>query len=644
MANKVLISQSNVVQAYTGQNFSGSDSARIIQFNPQVGVGFSGAVSIQGSYSPTPGNNDYTELLNVTFTGHTANLILEVQSNAPNIRAKITASTQGAIAVLADSVNRTIQGSQGATPATAFVESANRVAGSGTGFKINSIVVPQFTSDDVYYSNDLSKTITDLLDGTNGATGKQNKIGTGNITVTDVRDINNLAGTWAYGLRTDDFNKLADFAGTAGDLNRVASITAPVVDINSISGYAAHGITATEFGNLTGLTHNVESFITSMPPLSGLTASVNDLNTLAGISSGTNGYPGQISITELGNLNGSTSNIQTQLNAKRNIATTIGIDEITGNAITLVEHNYLQGVTGGVQGQIDALATTSVRTTGGTMTGALRIANGTEGTPGLAFASPYNTSGMYLIGGGNIGIAIGGAQFVRMTGTSFIIGTGVTTGGPHMQAATMGVSAPTYSFTNDDDTGMYRIGPNAVGIAGGGVNMINIDGDAHSITLGGAASANNSVAISGIFQGEKVLGTITVPTGSLSGVIGSAPIYVVPTGRTAIISRIFVQIENVAGFSSGATLRMNVGTQGTYNQILDNVSNPNIFNPVAYSFNTAGQVLPIGLGENAFPAVSGAAGAAYQVLTSNSTLRYNLVALANAVTFDLKLVVIGYEM
>lgn len=746
MVNKVLIQQNNIVQAYTIQTFPGSDSLRIVQFNPQVGVGFSGSVVIEGSFAASPGNNDFTALATVTFTGHTENLSLEIVSGAPFIRARIAASQVGAIAVYGDSANRALQGSQGATPSTAVVDSPLSVSGSGNSFSINAAVVPSITSDDVIYANDFSQTITDVLDGTNGATGKQDKIGTGVITASEA-DLNVLTGTWLYGLTLADLQKLADinasttelnrsvgvtsgiqgqldvltaaipaglsgmittgatidsffdvgatvsvsdlnlfssltassadlnvFTGTAGnftsadmtklgaitasaadldrisgftgsstDLNKLAGMTAATVDLNAITALAGTGVTTTEFAFLTGLTENVQTALDNATSLTGLTASVSDLNTFTGIFAGTGAFPAQISSTEVSYLNGVTSNIQTQLNNRRDIGVPIGISEISGASITTTELNYLQGTNSNIQAQIDAIGVSAITPAGGTFTGPIFISNGSAAAPGLGIEAPNNDTGFYLFPADGMALSIAGSRFSSWDGADFVIGTGAGAGSPTLKGVGMGVTDPAYAFTMDTDTGVYWAGANSLGLGAGAEGMMTLDADNDVITLGGTVVNNNAINFVGVFAGEKVLGRADVLAGSVGGATGQTSLYVVPTGRSAIITKIYVRLTQVVSFSDGSLLRMNIGFGGSFDEIVDNTNNITVFNPGGYAFDTAAQVMPLGIGDNTFPAISGSSGADYQVLTAADELEADVTVVAGADEFDMEIIVMGHE-
>jgi hypothetical protein len=356
---------------------------------------------------------------------------------------------------------------------------------------------------------------------------------------------------------------------------------------------------------------------------------------------------------EIAHLNGISSNIQDQLNSKRNTADTIGIAEITGASITTTELNYLSGATANIQAQIDAFALGAITAAGGTFTGAIYIFDGTAAAPGLGYASS-NDSGLYLFGATGIGFTVAGTRAATMDGTNFIVGDALTTGQPLAKHSGFGETDPTWSFVGDQDTGMYRVGNDSLGIAAGGVEMARFDEIAAEVVLGGAPAANNTIEISGIFQGIKELGRVSVSAGATSAAAPkTAPIYTVPAGRQAIVTQVLIHLTGAVvgggGYLVGPpgdnTLVLNIGFTGAiYDEIVDNSTNTTIFNPGTYDFDTAMQVMPLGAGDNTFPAISGAAGAAYQALAGGAVLTAYVGTLANLDTFDLDIIVLGYEL
>lgn len=749
MAIKTLISQSSVVGAGPITSFPGSDDVRIIQFTPQVGIGFSGTVVIEGSYVPSPGNNDFQVLASVTFTNHLTNLSLDIDSDAPWVRARIAVSQAGSIAAFGDSRLGAISGGQsGAGTNTAMIDSQLRVAGTGTNFRINSPVVPAITTDDVVWANNFNYTLTELLEGTGGAPGYQPKIGTGAITANQ-DDLNVLTGAAAYGLVSGDMTKLADISVTATEVNRLAGVTSnvqtqlnaisasvptsltgttvtasslnsffnavPTVfisnlnnlsglsassadlnvlaghaldwsgadivklgditasaadinriggftgastdlnklvgmttttnDLNAISGLATTGVSTAQLTFLAGLNQNVQTALAAVPNLAGLTATVNDLNTLAGIFTGTGPYPAQISATEIGYLEGVSSNIQAQINNKRTIGVSIGIAEISGAAITTTELNYLQGATSNIQAQINAISSSSITPSGGNFTGPVGFADGTAATPSIRFTADTDT-GFYRIGGNQIGFATNATRVMSIDTSQALFGNGITSGAPAIQHTGFGVGTPAFQFVGDNNTGMYWISADAIGFSVGGQNVLTLNGTTSTITVGGSATLNTKIVFNGVFAGEKLLGRANIQAGLVTGALGQTTIYTVPAGRSAIITKIYVRLVNVlqgAGSGSTGAFRMNTGVSPSYTHLVDNTTNTTIFNPASYSFSTASQVMPLGVGDNTFPAISGSSGADYHVFAAGSVIRSNVTVQAQFDQFDLEVIMFGHE-
>lgn len=761
MATKQLLSQTGVVGSGPQVSFPVSDTVRTIQINPQINVGFTGSLVVEGSDSVSPGANDFYELVSVTFNGHTTNFSIDVLSSVQWVRARIVSSTLGAIAVSGSSKTGTISGSQGTgTPVTATIDSSLRIGVvNGTGVRVNAPVVPSFTTDDVVYTDNFNLTVTDLINGTNGAAGFQSLIGT--ITASD-SDINILDGMAAYGLVSSDLEKLADttataadfsrlsgltddvqdqldaittdlstnyvlgpgvdltgltasvadlnaffdgtaititaadvenaisgltasaadlnvlngingnltnadlvklgdisasaaeidvlngFSGSTTDLNRIAGLTASNADLNAVTGLGATGVTSTELGHLSGLSTNVQTQLDLIPNLSGLTASANDLNLLAGASAGTGSYGGAITATEISRLDGVTSNIQSQLNAKRNTSDTIGVSEITGSAITTTELNYLQGVTSNVQTQINSISSNAITPTGGTFTGSIFAAAGTAAAPSIGF-SPSTTSGFYWAGADGIGLTHGGSSVMTINSSDVEYAGGDTDGDAAIKISGYGEANPVYTFVdsagNTKTSGMYLAGADSIGISAGGSNMATFDGDANAVTVGGAVASNNTVDVTGILSGEKMLGKATVSAGSADST-GETSLYVVPAGRNAIITKAMVRIVSAAAGGSGgdtSVFRMNIGWGASFDELLDNVTNTTVFNPGGYSYDTAGQIMPIGTGDNTFPAISGNSGASYQFAPAGTDISASVTVLADFDTWDVEVILFGYE-
>jgi len=485
------------------------------------------------------------------------------------------------------------------------------------------------------------------LGGLNSSAADLNVLlGVGSPTSPDVAPV--AADFWKLADITSsasEINSLTGFTGTSTDLNKIALVTASAADLSAIDGLAGTGVTTTELALLSGLTENVQNALDNIPDLAGLLATVSDLNILTGAATGTGAYGSPITDSEVSHLAGITGNIQVQLDGKRNVGVDIGIDEISGAAITTIELNYLQGASSNIQAQIDSI-TSGVITAGGgdTFTAPFYMSNGSAAAPGLGYAG-QNTSGFYLEGVG-IGFSTQGARVGSFSGTSLNLGDAATTGQPEMTFSGMGVSQPAYTFNGDNNTGMTHLSADRVGLIAGAEVMVDADKTGSMVTLGGLAVSNNAVNVSGLAGFEKVLGSVAVD----GMTVADTPVYTVPAGRTAIITKYLVIIlaSDVTGVAGGIdAFRMNAGwTAGLYDELVDNLTNTFIFDGTSgYDFITAGQVMPLGQGANSFDAIAGAAGGAYGIMTAAATLTASVKVApgAGATTYSLQVVAFGYE-
>jgi hypothetical protein len=106
--------------------------------------------------------------------------------------------------------------------------------------------------------------------------------------------------------------------------------------------------------------------------------------------------------------------------------------------------------------------------------------DGTVAPPAYTFVNDTNT-GIYRQGADNMRIAAGG---IDIWGFASAAGTPLNQPFGIIQSIVDGaVGAPMYSFNNDPDTGIYRIGADQLGFATGGVLRLNISTAAFTGTL-----------------------------------------------------------------------------------------------------------------------------------------------------------------
>lgn len=123
---------------------------------------------------------------------------------------------------------------------------------------------------------------------------------------------------------------------------------------------------------------------------------------------------------------------------------------------------------------------------------------GSTGTPGLLVGTG---AGLYSLGSNNLTVVTGGAQRINIASTGF-------TSQVLYLAPNGTVGAPSYSFGNDADNGLYYIGTNNWGLAAGGSKIVDI--------------ATTGIAVTGSVRGRIPLSSET--SGTLTVVSANAKI------------------------------------------------------------------------------------------------------------------------
>lgn len=97
------------------------------------------------------------------------------------------------------------------------------------------------------------------------------------------------------------------------------------------------------------------------------------------------------------------------------------------------------------------------------------VVNGSAAAPGLSFNSDTNT-GFYSVGGNEIGITADGARVIHIVSAS-ISGMTVRFDSGQIGVQTGTNTAPAYSFVGDPNTGIYNPQADSVGAAAGGIDV-----------------------------------------------------------------------------------------------------------------------------------------------------------------------------
>src|SRR5690606_27796596 len=263
------------------------------------------------------------------------------------------------------------------------------------------------------------------------------------------------------------------------------------------------------------------------------------------------------------------------------------------------------------------------------------FSDGSASQPALAFQSDTDT-GLFWPSSGKIGVSLNGVESFRfelgkigvsLNGVeSFRFAAGVhpsdhifyapVTGGPQLVADDSG-TIPVFTFTNDDDTGMYRSGSNALTLATAGIGRVTISGTRVDLDYSGtdqeilrfnterawsffqrSSGASTRLALvsattsknfdieapSGMFArfhaSSSVSNSFFQAENVLVGANGSASSPSLRWAATSNTGIFYSSSANQIGFATAGTARVLIGTGGYANFLVrDNTtgSSPNVF-------------------------------------------------------------------
>jgi len=136
---------------------------------------------------------------------------------------------------------------------------------------------------------------------------------------------------------------------------------------------------------------------------------------------------------------------------------------------------------------------------------------GTAAAPGSSFASDPD-SGTYSIGPNRLGLATNGTLGLEVTANQNVL---IPNG--QLLSGAGGVGAPPVSFDGDADTGMYRVGPNELGIGTGGIIGLRIDSNQDVWLDNGDLNVNGNLTVgSWAFAGQLLIQDGAVGTPGLA--------------------------------------------------------------------------------------------------------------------------------
>ena len=325
-----------------------------------------------------------------------------------------------------------------------------------------------------------------------------------------------------------ELNLLDGLTSTTAELNKLDGFTGAVADLNYAKDLRATGVTSTEYDYLDGVTSNLQTQLNSKQPnITGAATTILSSNLTANraIETASDGkiYSSSITSTELGYLNGVSSSIQTQLNAKQATitggATTITGSNLTSNRalvsdingkvaassiITETELNYLNGVTSNIQTQLNNVSgyPLDVRVlTGGNYTipaGAKAVLIKASGAGGGGSYHIYPTSGgsggtggTTYVTNGTLGISVvatgGGAGHYSGAGVAPFVGG---SSGGDIQLGAGAAGGDSYKANWDISAHGGRSGNQVTKY----VQSASVGGQTLSITYGAGGTAGSSAS------------------------------------------------------------------------------------------------------------------------------------------------------
>jgi len=161
------------------------------------------------------------------------------------------------------------------------------------------------------------------------------------------------------------------------------------------------------------------------------------------------------------------------------------------------------------------------------VTGKIQVGDGAVGAPSVTFWNDPD-SGLYRIGANNLGIAVNGAKVLDVATTGLGV-TGILSATGVIKAPDGAVDAPAITFTDDTDCGLYRIGANNIGVAVNGAKVLDVGTAGLGIT-GVAKLGNGTVSLPAYsFTDDPDSGIYRIGANNLGIAVGGAKVVDVAT-------------------------------------------------------------------------------------------------------------------
>jgi hypothetical protein len=244
---------------------------------------------------------------------------------------------------------------------------------------------------------------------------------------------------------------------------------------------------------------------------------------------------------------------EARLNKIKNVGNTktfIDTATDTGNIATLNTTTGNISTLNTTTGNVTTVNSTTVNTTSVNATGVIdcnetRADRGNASDPSFTFRDDQ-TSGLYQFSNGNVSMSAGGVEKMYW-GPSF------TNTYNQIRAQNGSSSSPSFSFQSDGDSGLYRANDGSIAISKDGANVLNVRSDGIFINSSGSNN-NRNIIIEAQSGSNQSIGTSTLVNG----------VRTINTNKASAGARYFVQ----PGDPNGGT---------TYALIVDNVVNGSSF-------------------------------------------------------------------
>ena len=174
--------------------------------------------------------------------------------------------------------------------------------------------------------------------------------------------------------------------------------------------------------------------------------------------------------------------------------------------------------------------------------GNITLDDGTAAAPALNFTNEP-TTGLFRASTNVMGFAVAGTSRATMTATGMTVtGTITPTGSVHAAAGSVG--NPSLAFNSDQDTGLFSIGANNIGLAVGGAKVLDVASTGLTVTGALGATSLTSPASTNLTLGTADFGT-ALTVASATGKIG--------IGTTSPSDKFVVSNGGAQGLEIGAT-------------------------------------------------------------------------------------------